>query len=324
MRQRVTAGLLPSARRVTNGGTHIGDTQRRAATMEQPMDVEGPHEAPQQPPGEDPSSMDPLEMLGFDKSSRRSSLGADSVLDQDFCEEGPEVDGAASLTPLETVVGLQYADDIFINRRAAEAHYHVQNCMVDQPQVTRHMRCTLVHWLIKVSQQLQFGAETVFVAVGLSDRFLATTPLAQDCLQLLSLCALFVAAKMEESVLPRVSELASICGGTYKHHHFRRMEVLLLSKLEFALYVPTSWYFLNHLALKAAQKGTMDRRVLGVARYIAETSLGSYDITQHRASVQATAALLSALSLLPCPGLYDTLQELLDELYLSLIRPLYT
>lgn len=58
------------------------------------------------------------------------------------------------------------------------------------------MRCTLVHWLIKVSQQLQFGAETVFVAVGLSDRFLATTPLAQDCLQLLALCSLFVAAKM--------------------------------------------------------------------------------------------------------------------------------
>lgn len=58
------------------------------------------------------------------------------------------------------------------------------------------MRCTLVHWLIKVNQQLHFGPETVFVAVGLTDRFLSLTPLAHDCLQLLAVSALFLAAKM--------------------------------------------------------------------------------------------------------------------------------
>ncbi|XP_063848016.1 cyclin-O protein B-like [Scylla paramamosain] len=276
--------------------------------MEQRMDLERPVEDPVEASGGDPMEFE------YDKNTRRSSLGGDSVLDQDFSDE-VEVDGVASLTPLESVLGLQYGDDIFANRRAAEAHYHVDNCMANQPQVTQHMRCTLIHWLVKVNQQLHFGSETLFLAVSLCDRFLATTSLAQDCLQLLGLCSLLVAAKMEESVLPRVSELASICVTNYKHHHFTRMEVLLLSKLEFALYCPTSWYFLNHLALKATQQGAMDRRVLGVARYVAETCLGSYAVTQHKASVQAAAALTSALTLLPCPDLSATLHALLTDLY---------
>ncbi|XP_045129835.1 G2/mitotic-specific cyclin S13-7-like [Portunus trituberculatus] len=275
--------------------------------MEQRMDVARPVEDPLEVSGDDPMEYE------YDKNIRRSSLGGDSVLDQDFSDE-VEVDGG-SLTPLETVLGAQYADDIFTNRKAAETHYHVENCMANQPQVTQHMRCTLIHWLQKVNQQLHFGSETLFVAVSLCDRFLATTSLAQDCLQLLGLCSLLVAAKMEENVLPRVSELARICGASYKHHHFTRMEVLLLSKLEFALYCPTSWYFLNHLALKATQHGTMDRRVLGVARYVTETCIGSYAVTQHRASVQAAAALTASLTLLPCPDLSTTLHTLLTDLY---------
>ena len=60
-------------------------------------------------------------------------MGGDSVLDQDFSEE-VDVE-SASLTPLERVLGDQYADDIFANRRVAEGHYHVDNCMANQPQV---------------------------------------------------------------------------------------------------------------------------------------------------------------------------------------------
>nr|XP_053648229.1 cyclin-O-like [Cherax quadricarinatus] len=229
--------------------------------------------------------------LAYDSNSRRSSLGADSVLDQDFSEDGPLDSSVTTLSSLETVLGIQYADDIFAINKAMESRYHMSRCMADQPQVTENMRCTLVHWLIKVNNQLKFGPETVFVAVNLVDRFLAVTPLAQDCFQLLVVATLFIAGKMEESVVPGISELVSICGGVYRHHHFRRMEVLILSKLEFALYGPTSWYFLDHLAMKAAQTGMMDRRVVSVSRYVMETCLSSYEVSQFLPSVQAAAAL---------------------------------
>ena len=58
------------------------------------------------------------------------------------------------------------------------------------------MRCILVNWLVKVNKKLNFGPETVFLAINLLDRFLAAASIAHDCLQLLALSALFVSAKM--------------------------------------------------------------------------------------------------------------------------------
>lgn len=78
------------------------------------------------------------------------------------------------------------------------------------PQVTEQMRCTLVHWLLKVNRQLHFGQETVFLAVNLADRFLALTPLAQDCLQLLAVSTLFLAAKMVSCVAKIVTCVAKM------------------------------------------------------------------------------------------------------------------
>ncbi|XP_037782153.1 G2/mitotic-specific cyclin S13-7-like [Penaeus monodon] len=261
------------------------------------------------------------EDLVYDKTCRRSSLGADSLLDQDFTDdaaplEGDAAGGGSVFTSLDTVLGYQYADDIYAIKKAMEEHYHPYNCMADQPQVTEYMRCTLVHWLIKVNHQLQFGPETVFLAVNLADRFLVVTPLAQDCLQLLAVAALFVAAKMEECVVPGITELVSMCAGTYRPHHFRRMEVLILSKLGYALHSPTCWYFIDHLTFKATQMCGLDRNVVTVARHVAETCLSNYEISQFLPSVQASAAMQVALSLVPVPSLQaNTWQTLLYTLY---------
>ncbi|KAK3858729.1 hypothetical protein Pcinc_035105 [Petrolisthes cinctipes] len=216
--------------------------------MDPPMEVSSQSEVALTLPTDDGGGQHDIlldAMVDFDKYSRRSSLGADSVLDQDFNEEGSNcllLEGVVGgvVGSLESVLALQYADDIFDTKKAVESKFHSVNCMADQPQ-------------------LQFGPETVFVAVGLTDRFLSLTPLAHDCLQLLAVSALFLAAKMEECVIPGIKDLVTICGGTYKHHHFRRMEVLILTKLQFALYGPTPWFFLDHLALKVLQLGAYDK-----------------------------------------------------------------
>lgn len=269
------------------------------------------------PLNEDSIAQDTMASLMYDKTCRRSSLGADSLLDQDFSEDGAlDCEGASNPTATEALLGSQYADDIYILKKKLESLYHPTNCMADQPQVTEYMRCTLVHWLIKVNHQLQFGPETVFLAVNISDRFLAVTPLAQDCLQLLAVASLFIAAKMEESIVPGISELVAMCGGTYKPHHFRRMEVFILSTLQFVLYGPTGWYFIEHLTLKASQTCSFDRRVVSVARYVLETCLSNYEISQFPPSVQAAGAMLLSVNVVPCSPIHtETLQGLLHELH---------
>lgn len=88
------------------------------------------------------------------------------------------------------------------------ARHFITKLLPFSPQVTEHMRCTLVHWLLKVSRQLHFGQETVFLAINLADRFLALTPLAPDCLQLLAVSTLFLAAKM----VGNVTKVYGLCG----------------------------------------------------------------------------------------------------------------
>ena len=58
-------------------------------------------------------------------------------------------------------------------------------------------RSLLVDWMTTLSDG-EFGlqSETLFLAVNVLDRFLATTLVAAECFQLLAVTALFIAAKM--------------------------------------------------------------------------------------------------------------------------------
>ncbi|XP_018021837.1 uncharacterized protein LOC108678018 [Hyalella azteca] len=262
--------------------------------------------------------------LGVYDPRRRSSLGAESLIEYDLEEENePSADQRVDL-PSDALLGLQYADDVFAVKKALEIKYHPLRCLENQPQVTEPVRCAIVNWLLKVNRKLNFGSETLFLAVHFLDRFLTLSAIASDCVQLLAVCALFVAAKMEEIKVPGISALSRVCSAPFQRHHFRRMEILLLTKLGFYLHAPTSWYFINHLALKACQLGYLDRKVTRAARRVSELCLCRYDITQYSPSVQAAAAFLSAISILepelartlPClfeAGKSDHLQCLIDE-----------
>lgn len=63
------------------------------------------------------------------------------------------------------------------------------------PQVTAEARCKLVSWLIPVHRHFGLSFEALCLAVNILDRFLATTPVAADCFQLLGVTALLIACK---------------------------------------------------------------------------------------------------------------------------------
>jgi len=62
-------------------------------------------------------------------------------------------------------------------------------------QVTAEARCRLVSWLIPVHRDLGYSFEALCLTVNILDRFLATTPVAADCFQLLGVTALLLACK---------------------------------------------------------------------------------------------------------------------------------
>ncbi|KAL2294281.1 hypothetical protein Nmel_008006 [Mimus melanotis] len=63
------------------------------------------------------------------------------------------------------------------------------------PRCRCQARCKLVSWLIPVHRHFGLSLEALCLAVNILDRFLATTPVAADCFQLLGVTALLIACK---------------------------------------------------------------------------------------------------------------------------------
>jgi len=123
-----------------------------------------------------------------------------------------------------------------------------------QSEVTPRMRYTLLEWLVNITRQLEFSLETWCLAVNYLDRFLAAQLLAKDCLQLVGLTAMWVAAKQEELAPPSLDELVALCAATYTAINFKHMELILLAKLQFNLAAPTAAYHLSHLVAVEDEK----------------------------------------------------------------------
>lgn len=62
-------------------------------------------------------------------------------------------------------------------------------------QLTAEARCKLVSWLIPVHKHFRLSFECCCLAVNIVDRFMAATPVAADCFQLLGVTALLLASK---------------------------------------------------------------------------------------------------------------------------------
>ena len=62
-----------------------------------------------------------------------------------------------------------------------------------QEDVSNHMRCILVDWLVEVAEEYRLHRETLFLAVSYIDRFLSTMSVQRSRLQLVGASAMFLA-----------------------------------------------------------------------------------------------------------------------------------
>lgn len=71
--------------------------------------------------------------------------------------------------------------------------------------MTRTMRTTLIDWLLQVHLRYHMLPETLWIAVNLVDRFLSVRVVSLVKLQLVGVTAMFIAAKYEEILAPRLA-----------------------------------------------------------------------------------------------------------------------
>lgn len=189
----------------------------------------------------------------------------------------------------------EYLADINSALHNAEPHFMPEaNYMDGQPHVNAKMRAILVDWLVDVHKKYKLRQETLFLAIGLIDRFLERRTTARRHLQLVGVAALLIAAKFEELYPPQVQDFVYITDKAYTKEEVIKMEVSILTALDFKVCQPTAVHFMERF--HRVNGCTQAHRDL--AQYLLELTLVEYRMVRYSASHLAAAALLLSNKLL--------------------------
>jgi hypothetical protein len=94
------------------------------------------------------------------------------------------------------------------------------------------MRAYLVDWLAELHFRFKLLSETLYVTIGILDRFLAVEPnLKKSELQCLGISAMHIAGKYEEIYPPELKNILKITDEAVPRKDIIEMEFKILSKL---------------------------------------------------------------------------------------------
>ncbi|XP_054457539.1 G2/mitotic-specific cyclin-B3 [Anoplopoma fimbria] len=185
----------------------------------------------------------------------------------------------------------EYAKDIFDYLQQREEKFVLCNYMPKQPSLNTEMRAILIDWLVEVQENFELYHETLYLAVKMTDHYLAKTPVHRELLQLVGSTTMLIASKFEERSPPCVDDFLYICDDAYKREEIISMEANILQTLGFDINIPIPYRFLRRFA-KCVSAG-MD--TLTLARFFCEMSLMEMELVSERGSLLASACLLLAL-----------------------------
>lgn len=194
----------------------------------------------------------------------------------------------------------EYQPDIFskLGRDEEDFCWVRPEYMEEQPDLCAEDRAVAIDWLVEVQVKYKLRTETLFLAVNLIDRFLSMRKVARADLQLVVVCAMFIAAKFEEIDAPDIRDFVHMTQQACSRQAILNMEVKMLTALEFALCRPTVMHFLDRF--QRANGCSETHRLL--LEYFLQLALMDLKMTKYTPSQQVAAALLisSRLAQQPC------------------------
>lgn len=185
----------------------------------------------------------------------------------------------------------EYAKDVFDYLKQREEKFILCDYMSKQPSLNPEMRAILIDWLVEVQENFELYHETLYLAVKLTDHYLAQAPIHREMLQLVGSTAMLIASKFEERNPPCIDDFIYICDDAYKREELISTEVNILQTLSFDINIPIPYRFLR----RYAKCVNADMDTLTLARYYCEMSLMEMDLALERGSLLASACLLLAL-----------------------------
>lgn len=290
----LSAAIVPPS----SGGTVLGDVTNTARMQfEGQLPSAAPHTS--RGPGEYKEQHHAASFLPA--KVRRSSLGDvqhDTGLSAEMLMEPPTSSAPSNAPGGESAeLGnaedpqnvVEYAPDIYrVLEREEGLLQPSPNYMQQQEHVNWKMRAILVDWLVDVHKKYKLRPETLFLAIGLVDRYLELKATARRYLQLVGVTALLLAAKFEELQPPQINDFVYVTDKAYTPNEVIKMEVSMLNALDFKICRPTAAHFLERYQIV---NGSAEAH-RHLAAYLLELTLVDHKTIRHPPSRLAAAAIL--------------------------------
>lgn len=161
------------------------------------------------------------------------------------------------------------------------------NYMHLQDDISESMRGILIDWLVLIQNKFHFAPETLFLTVNILDRYLGKRLVHRKRLQLVGICAMFIAGKYEESAVPELKDLVYISANTYTKTEIIDMELDILAEIGFNVTVISPLKFLE----RYTEKAHFDQNQFFLTRYFTELTLIEYSFIRYKPSIIAASAV---------------------------------
>ncbi|XP_051725608.1 G2/mitotic-specific cyclin-B1-like isoform X2 [Ctenopharyngodon idella] len=203
----------------------------------------------------------------------------------------PDVDSADAL---DAQMCSEYVRDIYAYLQQLEVTMAIKPHYLEGQEVSGAMRAVAIDWLMQVQREFKLRQETFFMSVGIIDRFLQNNPVPKKYFQLVCVTAMLIASKYEEIYPPTVGDFAFVTDGAYTCGDVRRMERIVLKRLNYSLGRPGPVHFLQR-ACKVGQASPRDREL---AMFLLELGALDYELIHVPPSLMAAAAFAASLRIL--------------------------
>jgi len=186
---------------------------------------------------------------------------------------------------------VEYVNEIYEHMMEKEKDSVDPNYMNNQSEINEKMRAILVDWLVEVHRMFKLLPETLFLSIGIIDRYLSlTASVARDKLQLVGVTAMLIASKYEEIYAPECNDFVYISDGAYTKQQILKMEQLVLNALNFNLTHPSPLHFLRRYSKAAMSDYTLHT----LCKYIIELMLIDVKMLKFPTSLVAAGSVYLA------------------------------
>lgn len=185
--------------------------------------------------------------------------------------------------------------DIYIQMLKEEKEYPLIDYMPLQTDINDKMRAVLINWIIDVHLRFNLQPETLFVAVGIIDKYLSHKYINKNHLQLIGVTSLLIACKYEEVTAPLVSDCVYITDNTYTKEQILWTERDILMTLGYKFTFPSILKFYDILALNFS----FNEKEYYQGRYLIESFLIDYSVNKFSCSLIACSIIYIVMKINP-------------------------